>query len=452
MSRAAVTRIRRATNARGAGESGLAKLIELNGAQAAGDALVAVALAGTLFFSVPTGEARGRVALYLLLTMIPFAFIAPIIGPVLDRFRHGRRYALALTMLGRAFAAWFMAGAIDAHAVADKLALYPAAFAILIMSKAYGVSKSAVTPRLLPRGSTLVQANARVSLGGTLAGLSVGAFGALVVATAGAEWSLRLAALVFLLGMVFALRLPAHADSAEGEQPLISAATQEVVRRSPSGGADTPWWLEHAPAAQVAKKEPFTLRAAFTGMQRGLGPAVIAALRANAALRLFSGFLTIFVAFLVRTHDFGMKPNLALGFFALAAGGSSILGTVIGARVHTRAPAALLLLGLMSVTALSFVAGLIFTFATVLLVAVGAGVGQTIGKLALDATIQTRVPEEIRTAAFARAETIQQLSFVVGGAIGLLPLDARLGLFGAGILLTVVLLDTLRRRVLRWNA
>jgi hypothetical protein len=41
---------------------------------------VAVALAGTLFFSVPIGEARSRVALYLLLTMLPFALLVPVAG------------------------------------------------------------------------------------------------------------------------------------------------------------------------------------------------------------------------------------------------------------------------------------------------------------------------------------------------------------------------------------
>ena len=46
-------RVRRVTHAKGAGESGLGRLIELHGVNTAGDAMVAVALANTLFFSVP---------------------------------------------------------------------------------------------------------------------------------------------------------------------------------------------------------------------------------------------------------------------------------------------------------------------------------------------------------------------------------------------------------------
>ena len=57
----------------------------------AGDTLVALALAGSLFFSISPDAARGRVALYLVLTMAPFAVVAPLIGPFLDAREGGRR-------------------------------------------------------------------------------------------------------------------------------------------------------------------------------------------------------------------------------------------------------------------------------------------------------------------------------------------------------------------------
>ena len=95
-------RLRLWNNRGGAGASGLAALVETHALQSAGDATITVALAGSLFFSVPTHEARSRVALYLLITMAPFAVVAPVLGPLLDRVRHGRRTALAITMLARA--------------------------------------------------------------------------------------------------------------------------------------------------------------------------------------------------------------------------------------------------------------------------------------------------------------------------------------------------------------
>jgi len=93
--------MRRLTRAGGAGRTGLANLIELTAASSVGDAFVAVALAGTLFFSASVDQARGRVALALLITMAPFAVLAPFIGPMLDRVQQGRRFILAGTLLAR---------------------------------------------------------------------------------------------------------------------------------------------------------------------------------------------------------------------------------------------------------------------------------------------------------------------------------------------------------------
>jgi len=68
----------------------------------AGDVFVTVSLAGSLFFDVGVGAARPKVLLYLLLTMAPFAVVAPVLGPFLDRTRGGRRLMVAAAMAGRA--------------------------------------------------------------------------------------------------------------------------------------------------------------------------------------------------------------------------------------------------------------------------------------------------------------------------------------------------------------
>ena len=61
----------------------------------------------------------------------------------------------------------------------------------------------------------------------------------------------------------------------------------------------------------------------------------------------------------------------------------------------------------------------------------GRRAGQSLGKLCLDALIQGDVPEQVRTSAFARSETVLQLAWVVGGGVGLvLPLS---GAWGLGI-------------------
>jgi hypothetical protein len=404
--------LRRAANSKGAGESGLGRLIELHGINTAGDALITVALANTLFFSVPVGEARGRVALYLLITMAPFAVMAPVIGPLLDRVRHGRRWAIAGTMLARAFLAWVLAGAVSG----EGLSMYPAAFGCLVASKAYGVTRSATVPRLLPTGDSLVAANARISLAGIVSGTAGAAVGAALSAI-GAEWSLRAAFLVFATGMVLALRLPARVDSTVGEtRTTISLDDTGPIPRSDS-----------------------------------VGVVVIAALRANAVLRAFSGFLTMFLAFLLREHPVGgLAATVALGLVVGAAGVGNAVGTTIGSRLRTRAPEAVIVVVLAVVTVAAVAGAFFYGVATILVVAFAAGSGQSLGKLSLDAIVQREVPEATRTSAFARSETLLQLGWVLGGGLGIaLPLDGRLGLGIAAVGLVVTLVITLRAARLR---
>ena len=106
--------------------------------------MIAVSLAGTLFFAATTDAQRGNVALYLLVTMAPFAVLAPVIGPLLDRLQTGRRWAIAASALGRALLALVMARHFD------DFWLYPAALGVLVLSKAHNVLRAAVVPRVLP--------------------------------------------------------------------------------------------------------------------------------------------------------------------------------------------------------------------------------------------------------------------------------------------------------------
>ncbi len=113
---------------------------------------MAVALANTLFFAAATGESKGRVALYLLITIAPFAVIAPLIGPALDRLQHGRRVALATSFVLRTALALVLImnygdGATGSY---PSMVLYPCALAMMVFSKSFSVLRSAVTPRVMP--------------------------------------------------------------------------------------------------------------------------------------------------------------------------------------------------------------------------------------------------------------------------------------------------------------
>lgn len=407
-------RIRKATSAEGAGESGLAKLIELHALNSFGDMLITIALASTIFFSVPTGEARGRVALYLVITMAPFALLAPVIGPLLDRVPHGRRAAMAGAMLVRAVLAWTMAGSISS----GGLALYPEALGVLVASKAYGVVRSVVVPRLKPARVTLVKANSRVTLAGLLATGVAAAVGGLLH-LAGPSWPLRGAFLVFVIGTLMAFHLPHQVDSAKGEQ-------RAVLHSNPDPDAPP----------QPGKPAKATLRT--------VGPAVVLGLRAVAALRGLSGFLMLFLAFLLRSDPVGgLAPTAALGLVAAAAGTGNALGSVFGSWLKTRGGEATITAMLLLATAAAAAAALWYGLLTVVVVAATAGIAASLAKLALDSLIQRDVPEAVRTSTFARSETLMQLAWVAGGTVGiLLPLNGTLGLAIAATVLGTVLLWT----------
>lgn len=398
---AAYTNARRFTHSGGAGESGLSRLLELHAFNTAGDAAVAISLAGTLFFTVPSDEASGQVALFLVVTMLPFAIVAPLIGPFLDRFRRGRRWAIGATLAIRAFCCWVLAGS-----VADESAtFFLAALGCLVSSKAYGVTRAAAVPRLLPTEFTLVKANSRISLTGTGAAV-ISAPLAGLAATAGAEWSLRYAFVLFVIGTILAILLPAKVDSSEGEERVDLSPTGEVSR-----GIVIP-------------------------------RAVVNGLRSNSGLRLLSGFLTIFMAFALREPPESVwtgNATLLLGLVIGGAGAGNTIGVLLGNLLKSRSPERVVIAVLVLDVVVVTVVALFFTWWTAVLLALTIGMCQSLGKLSLDAIIQRDIRESIRTSVFARSETLLQLSWVIGGlvGIGLFTLDAtpRAGLLVIGAIL-----------------
>ncbi|MFF3347349.1 MFS transporter [Streptomyces sp. NPDC002779] len=408
--------IRKATHAQGAGESGLGKLIELHGVNGAGDMMITVALASTVFFSVPTDEARGRVALYLGITMAPFTLLAPVIGPLLDRVPHGRRAAMAGAMLARALLALVLSAAV----ITGGIELYPAALGVLVSSKAYGVVRSAVVPRLLPPGFSLVKANSRVTLGGLLATGVAAPVGAGLQAI-GPRWPLYGAFVLFMVGAFLSFTLPPKVDSAKGEDTALLAADEEHL---------------HGPHLKPVKRPGL----------RTVGIAVTHALGANAALRCLSGFLIFYLAFLLREHPLaGQSAAVSLGIVAVSAGVGNACGTAVGAWLRSRAPEIIIVTVVACVMTAAIIAAAFFSAALVACLAAVAGFSQALAKLSLDALIQRDVPELVRTSAFARSETLLQMSWVLGGAIGIvLPLSGSLGMTVGAVIVATGWLTTVR--------
>ncbi|HEX9034844.1 MAG TPA: MFS transporter [Streptosporangiaceae bacterium] len=430
--------VHKMTHASGAGRTGLAQLIELSAAGSVGDGFVAVALAGTLFFSASPAQARGKVALALLITMAPFALLAPFVGPALDRVRHGRRYILIGTMLARGLLCWGMAGAVQHN---DTLTLLPAAFGVLLLQKAYGVTRASVTPRLLPQEITLVTANSRCALASLIA-TSLGvplAAGIDAVAgghSGGAAWVLRVGTVIYLAAMVPAMRLPSGVD-----EPAEAGAIQPDAGRGAGRGGDRHIGGTSLPSEQrrgagapdaggpsgsgVRARKRFRWKL----FPRPVGPIVGEAIGANVTFRAYSGFMIFFLAFLLRAVHFGtVSDRVALGEMAAAVAVGGFVGTAIGSALRSRAPQ-LIVYGMLIVTVvITALCAAYFGLWAAVIVAFTAAVGQTLVKLALDSIVQREISGEVRSSTFAASETLHQLSWVAGGLFGLL-----LSITGSGV-------------------
>ena len=422
--RAGTQRARAFARSSGAGESGLSRLVELHFVNICADAALTVSLAGTIF-AIPTDEARAQVAQFLLLTMAPFALLAPFIGPLLDRFRHGRRWAIGTTLALRAFLCWVLAGAV----ATDSAWLFPAALGCLVATKAYGVTRSAAIPRLLPTGFTLVKANSRIALAG-VAGMAVGGGLAGAVARVGPEWSLRLAFVIYVVGTVLAVLLPARVDSSVGEvdiedtQPVPSGGSRDLVATAPltqSRGAALTARLR----ARVLAL-PVTVRAALVSAMGG---------------RLLTGFLTLFMAFLMRENPIpGYSGTLVLALVVGAAGAGNALGTLVGNAARRLPPDRIVAVALLVICAAALATAVAYSLATLLLLGLAAGLCSQVIKLSTDAILQRDVAENVRTSVFAWSETVLQIAWVIGGGLGIaLPLVPQLGFGVISGLLVVVL-------------
>ncbi len=480
--------VHRVTGASGAGRTGLSTLIELTAAGGAGDAFVAVSLAGTIFFSTSVDQARGRVVLFLLVTMAPFAVLAPFIGPALDRMQQGRRYLLAGTLLARGLLCWGMSAAIN-----SPVTLLPAAFGILVLQKAYGVARASITPRLLPAEISLVTANARSQLFTLTAAMLGGVLAAGIQATAGAAWVLRVGTLIYLAAMFLALRLPEQVDSppAPAATPAPAAAGPPPDshpngrgRYAPANGADR--WV--AEPRQDGRTIPFEADALPPGAVppgavppgavppgavppggertaagasrpakgtrrwRGLasvGPVVGEAMRGNAVLRAFSGYMVFFLAFYLRSAHFSVSHNVALGGLVAAAAAGGLAAMAIGSLIRARAPVLILFAMLTLAPIVTAVCAWFFSLEAAITVAFTAALAAGLAKLSLDSTVQREIGEEIRSSAFAVSETLNQVANVAGSLAGVLVsmLDnGPAGLAIAAACLTAALVTMVARR------
>lgn len=453
-----------ASEADGARESGLTAMIWNQVMSYAADAMVTVALAGTVFFSAPSDAQRGNVFLYLLITMAPFAIVAPVIGPALDRVQHGRRWVMAGTAVGRALLAIVMA----LH-FTDLLLLFPAALGSLVLSKAYAVIRSSAAPRLVPSGLTLVEANARLSIFGLAAAvLGGGVVGVAIKATGSYPFGLWITAVAFFVTAFYAFRLPKIVDALPPAPKLRTVGVGLEGSRSPrsprrpsrsrgrrgrgssrvDGPPDPSRWRR-----RPRETEALSLSARLGGWtRRGFEAPVILALQGESTLRWLAGFLTMFLAFYIEAVSHGWQAVASLGALGAASGVGNFLGTGIGTRLRMARPDLIILWCTGAAAVGCVLAAALFSLAVAIAAMLICSVSNALSKLSLDAIIQRDVAESQRSSAFGRSETFLQLSWVLGAAIALV-LPARHGHLGflvaAAVTVGIALTLAVRERALR---
>ncbi len=482
----------RITGAQGAGRTGLATLIETTAVSGAADAFVTIALAGTIFFSSSVDQARGRVVLFLIITMAPFAVLAPFIGPALDRIQQGRRFVLAGTMLARGLLCYAMSAN-----VANSVTLLPAAFGILVLQKAGGVVKASVTPRLLPAEITLVKANARSGLISLAASTVAAVLAAGVQFAGGAAWTLRVGTLIYLAAMVLALRLPEQIDipaaaaapspdprpaQAPAEARIPGEAREARPRQAPApgprrdyppgavpGAGDRPRpTLPLEPGAQPsanghgAGRDHAGRGRAGRGRWRTLanvGPVVSEAMAVNAVLRAFAGYILFLLAFLLRSLEFGppghpVSHNFALGVLAVGLTTGSLASMLLGSFFRGRAPHLIMFSVLAIAPVITIVCAVTFGLWAAAVVEFTAIFCASLAKLGQDSIVQREIGDEIRSSTFAVSETLNQVANVAGGLAGVLVsmLDngqAALAIAAGGLVVALFLLLARRRQRVR---
>jgi hypothetical protein len=349
----------------------------------ASDTFVALGLAGTLFFSVPSAEARGNVALYLLLTVAPFAVIGPGLGRLLDRAPVATRTVLVIAALGRAVLAALLVGSTQ------SLWLFPAAFGLLVFSRVHGITRNSLLPLALDAPRALVAANARLAWIGVLAGgLAAGlGFGALFVLDANGP--LVLAAITAALAGFFGRLLP----EPDGEAARYDPAAPPIALHLP----------RNVRLAQLA----------------------------TAGVRAFNGFLLLLMAFELQQAEAGLLDFGAL--LAAAGGGFAIASRIVPAAERRIREEPMVVAALALTAGAAFGAGLWFGLIAAAALAGAAGLAWGVAKLAFDGLLQATVPTSRRGAAFTRSETWFSVAWVLGAIVPTaIPMPITLGLALAG--------------------
>lgn len=344
---------------------GLSRFARAHALGVGADALVDVSLASSLFFSISADASRQQVLLYLIVNLVPFTFLAPLIGPAIDRFPRSHRFIATTVFLFRALLVVGLAFTLF------DLAFYFFALALLVVGKATGVIKQALVPSLVDDPAHLVSANSSLARISAIVGSIVAPAAALIVTFASEKVTLALGCAGFLLAAFFSTRLP---DQPETDSDAELSADVQLVQLQTSIVTATAW--------------------------------------AFMLIRSAVGFFVFGVVFALRRDS---APAIVYGAAAAAWGAGSFAGNALApiVRRHTSEDR-LTTYSLMGLAVAASICALGPSRLTLMLVAATLGVAASLGRQGFDALLQSRSPHTRRGSAFARFETQFQFGWVIG--------------------------------------
>lgn len=358
------------------------RLAFTHAAMMGGEAAMVVALADSFFFDVDPSGARSKVLGFLLVSFAPFLLVAPMIGPLIDRIRGGRRLIVQIVAVARIVLQLAMIRFVD------DIALFPLVFAALVLQKTYLVSKSALVPAVVRNETELVEANAKLGIIAGIAGVCAVVPAAALQFGVGTWATLLYGATMFGAALFAALRLPIELPVRPDEP---SAATPEVTT---------------------------------TGLQLAWVAMVV--------LRGATGFMLFHLAFQFRGQP---DEKVLLGAAVGLTSAGTMLGNTIAPRLRrTLHEERMITVALGFPAAAGIIGAVLGGAASGIATAAVVGFAAAIGRLSFESIVQRDGPDTNRGQAFARFETRFQAAWVIAAVLPvLLEIPGRTGYLLIGV-------------------
>jgi predicted MFS family arabinose efflux permease len=229
---------------------------------------------------------------------------------------------------------------------------------------------------------------------------------------------------VTLVGAWLSMQIPRWVEVTAGEVPttLTYHGHSGPLRRKPDAAK---------PVKSAKPRQP-------------LGRNIITSIWGNVTIKMMVGFLFLYPAFVAKAHPSSVWYQLGLlGMIGAAAAVGNFGGNATAARLKLGHPSVLVVRCTIAVTVAALAAALTGKLMVVALATLATAACSAIAKASLDASLQDDLPEHSRASAFGRSESLLQLAWVAGGAMGVLVYtDLRVGFTAISAFLILGLAQT----------